>query len=103
MSKKTKKKALKPVKFESQMENSLVEDNLLIQNDETVEKSDMINDKLVVEMVEGLLPNKNIEDGMFYSGKKAGGKKSKKDGASKKKKDKAAGKKKKIKNSKKNK
>ncbi|MBF0358572.1 MAG: hypothetical protein HQL70_08175 [Magnetococcales bacterium] len=77
MKKKTKNSALKRVKLEAKIEKTLFEDGELEKQTELIESSEFINDGVVVEMVDSLLPSKSLEETMLYAKKKGGKKQSK--------------------------
>jgi hypothetical protein len=77
MKKKTKNSALKRVKLEAEIEKNLFEEGELEKQTELIESSEFINDGVVVEMVDNLLPSESLEETMLYAKKKSDKKKSK--------------------------
>jgi hypothetical protein len=70
MNKMTKNSALKQVKFESKMEKSIDDGEVLTQEEEALQPSEILQDGIVEDMVEGLLPAEKLEEKMLYAKQK---------------------------------
>ncbi|MBF0446652.1 MAG: chemotaxis protein CheW [Magnetococcales bacterium] len=69
MNNKTEKNSLKPLSLETEMEQSLLGDALASGSPKNIENTDFLNDSLVSQMVDELLPEKRLESAIYTAPK----------------------------------